>query len=39
MEQLAHSHQLGLAAAVGEQPVVADTMEAAGQDMQQKAAA
>ena len=30
--------QAGLAAAVGEQPVVADAVEAAGQDVQQEAA-
>ena len=37
VEQLARSRQVGLATAVGEQPVVADVMEAAGQDVQQEA--
>ena len=36
MKQLAHSRQIGLAAAVSEQSVMADAVELGGQDMQQE---
>ena len=37
IEELAAAGQLGLAGAVAEQSVVADALEAVGQDMQQEA--
>ena len=38
VQQLAHQREVGLRRTVGQQPVVADAMEAAGQHMQQEAA-